>query len=119
MTRRILIAVPFAVLVLILALFASLVNAEEHEELPEHGHILGLGLEFDEDTGELLSYRKCVDLANNRALPLHSHHEQVHFGQAGEALIFAGNGVAPTAPFPEIPWEDCADFEAIFGPGTQ
>lgn len=86
------------------------------DPFPEHPHVLVLGLEFDE-TGEVpIAARKCIDLAANRALPLHAHHRHVHFGTAGEALfVNAGHGVAPTAPFPGVPWTDCASLREFFG----
>ncbi len=81
-------------------------------EPPPHGHMLILGLEFGPGG---VTYRKCVDLANNQALPLHAHHERVHFGRAGEALFEnAGHAVAPTAPF--SPFRDCAHLAELFPP---
>lgn len=86
--------------------------ADEHE-LPEHPHLLLLGLEFDA-SGEPIGFRKCQELAAGQALPLNSQHEHVHFGTAGQALFFkAGNAVVPAAPFPEVPWSNCAEFEAV------
>jgi hypothetical protein len=84
------------------------------QELPEHPHVLVLGLELDEQ-GEPVGFRKCIDLAANQPLPLNSQHQHVHFGTAGEALFDrAGNVVAPTAPFPEIPWSNCEELIAFF-----
>jgi hypothetical protein len=83
------------------------------QELPPHPHILLLGLEFEND--EPVGFRKCVDLAAGRALPLNAHHEHLHFGTAGEALFTrAGHAVVPGAPL--TPWRNCAEFiEFIFG----
>jgi hypothetical protein len=90
--------------------------AEGGEPPPPHGHILVLGLQFDEEEN-LVGYRKCIDLANNRALPLHAHHRALHTGRGGEALWAAGHGVAPTAPlWPGL--ENCASFAEMFGPPT-
>lgn len=89
----------------------------DHEELPEHPHILLLNLEFNEE-GEPVNAQKCVDLANNRALPLNSHHHNVHFGTANEALFLQGQArhvVIPTSPFPMVPWTDCASFLQFMG----
>ncbi len=74
--------------------------------------LLVLGLEFGP---EGVTYRKCVDLANNQALPLHVHHEKLHFGRAGEALrTNAGHFVVPTAPFSHF--RDCAHLAELFPP---
>lgn len=85
--------------------------------IPPHGHILVLGAEvgFTEEGPVLLDYRKCVDVAANQALPLNSHHEHVHFGQAGIALTEAGHAFVPVAPAFDLPWTDCASFLAIMG----
>ena len=86
-------------------------------QLPEHPHVLVLGLELGEN-GEPLGIRKCVDLAANEALPLNAQHQHVHFGTAGQALFtHAGHVVIPTAPFPEVPWTDCESLIAFFGFG--
>jgi hypothetical protein len=106
------------ILTLVLGLLTGMLGgtalAHEDEEIPEHGHILVLGLEFDEDW-EIAGYRKCVDLANARALRNNAHHEGIHDGKAGAKLFEkAGHAVAPTAPlWPEV--TSCADFEALFG----
>lgn len=90
-------------------------QAHEHEhdhDLPRHGHVLILGVVWDGE--EPVGFRKCVDLAGGRALPLKAHHSTVHQGRAGEALMRAGHIVAPTAPlWPEI--SSCADVEAMLG----
>lgn len=105
---------------------ATLALAESQNgdhEFPEHPHILiqrpEIGM-FDFGDGSVpavVGVRKCVDLAGNRALPLGSHHQNVHFGTAGAQLeVHAGHIVAPTAPFPGVPWADCDDFVANFLP---
>lgn len=81
------------------------------EEIPPHPHILLQRPEFGMLDGvpALLGVRKCIDLANNQALPLHSHHDHIHFGSAG--VSFGGPaGHAVTAGAPFAPWADCADF---------
>ena len=82
--------------------------------LPEHPHVLVLGVEWDAH-GHPVGYRKCVDLAANQPLPLRAQHQHMHFGTAGEALaVHAGHIVAPTAPFPGVPWTDCETLIAFF-----
>jgi len=104
---------PVALLLGPLAGVASAHEGEEHGELPKHGHVLVLGITLDE-TGEPSGFRKCIDLAAGRHLPLTAHHATVHTGRAGEALWKAGHAVAPTAPlWPEV--RNCADLERMFG----
>ncbi len=92
---------------------STAVGANDHGEPPKHPHALVLGVVLDE-TGEVpVSVRKCVDLAGNRAVPLHAHHAGVHTGRAGEALWNAGNAVVPLAPL--TPWANCAELLAAFG----
>ena len=102
-----------AALALMLGLFAGVASADE--ELPEHGHMLLQGVQ---GTPEAFTYRKCVDLANNQALPLHVHHATLHTGTAGEALFAnAGHVAFPTAPL--TPIRDCAHLAELFGPPTE
>jgi hypothetical protein len=101
---------------LVIMLGMTAVPVAAHEHVPPHGHMLILGIQFDE-TGEPVSYQKCVDLANNRALPLHAHHETVHTGTAGEALFNAGHVVVPTSPL--TPFADCAHLAELFGPPSR
>jgi hypothetical protein len=96
--------------------------ADEHDpQFPEHAHVLLLqaSLEFT-DQGPLIEYRKCVDLAANKALPLHVHHRQLHFGRAGQALRQAGNVIVPMSPFPSaqspLPFSDCASLANVYPP---
>ncbi len=70
--------------------------------------MLLLGIEIED--GALVGFRKCVDVANNRAVPLNAHHDGIHTGTAGAALQGAGHAVVPGAPL--TPWADCAEFEA-------
>ena len=78
----------------------------------EHGHVLVLGLQFDSDGNP--SIRKCVDLANGRALRNNAHHDHLHTGRAGEALIRAGHMVIPTAPLNPL-GSNCAELMAAYG----
>lgn len=79
---------------------------------PPHGHMLILGLELDE-RGSPTGFRKCVDIAANRPVPLHAHHAGLHTGRAGTALQEAGHYTLATAPLDD--WDDCADLIADFG----
>lgn len=99
------------IVVFVLALAVpALVGA--NGEPPPHGHMLVLGVE-EGPTGP--TYRKCVDLAHNQALPLNAHHAHVHTGNAGEALANkAGHFAIPTAPY--SPFRDCAHLAEFFGP---
>lgn len=89
------------------------------QDFEPHPHMLVLGLELDE-SGEPIGFRKCVDLAANRELPLSAHHEHVHFGTAGLNLFeHAGAVVVPGAPFPApfadpVPWSNCEELIAFF-----
>lgn len=80
------------------------------QEIPEHGHLLLTGLEFDE-SGDPVGYKKCRELANGDPVPLNAHHANLHVGHAGEALWDAGNAVVPLAPL--TPWSNCEEFAAI------
>ena len=88
--------------------------AEEHDqEVPLHGHMLVQRPVFGEVDGipAALGFRKCVDLAAGRALPLNAHHDHIHTGSAGAALAMrAGHAVVPTAPL--TPWANCAELAA-------
>lgn len=93
-------------------------SAQEPEFEP-HPHMLVLGVELDE-SGEPVGFRKCVDLAGGQALPLTAHHQNVHFGTAGEVLFTkAGHVVVPGAPFPApfeepVPWSNCEELIDFF-----
>lgn len=87
-------------------------GAEEHEPPPTHPHMLVLGLELDANE-EPVGYRKCVDLAANRKIPLNAHHAHLHTGTAGEKLFTkAGHAVVPGAPI--TPWSNCEELIAFF-----
>jgi hypothetical protein len=111
-----------SLIVLIVGLLALAVPASAQEpEFEEHPHMLVLGLELDA-AGNPVAFRKCVDLAANNALVLTAHHQNVHFGTAGEMLFTkAGNVVVPGAPFPApfeepVPWSNCEELIAFFFP---
>lgn len=91
----------------------ALLPATAEAQLPEHGHMLVLHVEFE--NGEPVGFQRCVDIANNNVLPHHVHHETIHTGRAGEALIAAGHMVVPTSPV--TPFANCAELEAAFGGG--
>jgi hypothetical protein len=79
----------------------------EHET-PDHGHFLLLGFTTD---GQSFDYRKCVDLAGGRSVPLVAHHAQVHAPETDEfgrginvkGIRQAGHAVVPTAPITPFP----------------
>jgi hypothetical protein len=79
---------------------------------PPHGHMLVLhpDIQVVEGVPTLVGFHRCVDVANNRALPNHAHHEHLHTGAAGAALFAAGHAVVPTSPLTS--WANCAAFEA-------
>ena len=107
----------FAALTSMVALIMGfgLALAMDHGDGPpvEHGHVLVLGLQFDGDGNP--SIRKCVDLANGRALRNNAHHDNLHTGRAGEAVAGAGHLVIPTAPLPGVRWSNCAELKTAFG----
>ena len=82
-------------------------SASDHDHgVPDHGHILLLGF-----NGEDFTYRKCVDLAGGRSVPLVAHHDRVHAPETGEdgrginvrGIRQAGHAVVPTAPITPFP----------------
>ena len=89
------------------------------QQLERHPHMLVLGLEIDE-SGEPVGFRKCVDIAASRRLPLNAHHEHLHTGSAGEMLFTkAGHVLVPGAPYPApfgdpVPWSNCEELIAFF-----
>ena len=110
-----------SLIVVVVSMLALAVPASAQEpEFEPHPHMLVLGLELDE-AGNPVAFRKCVDLAANNALVLTAHHQNVHFGTAGEMLFTkAGNVVVPGAPFPTsedpVPWSNCEELIAFFFP---
>lgn len=107
-----------ALVVAILALGALALPAAAEEDFDPHPHMLFQRPVFGEIDGHphLISVRKCVDLANNNRLPLHAHHEHLHFGSSGVSFGGeSGHVVVPAAPFgeplfPALPWSDCDSF---------
>ncbi len=104
------------ILVLSVALLATVAVgasvAGEHE-LPDHPHMMVHQPEFEVVDGNLfvVGWRRCVDLAAGRSVPLHSHHAHLHVGTAGGALTHnAGIDVVPGAPL--TPWLNCAELAA-------
>lgn len=102
----------FVTLAVGLSVFA-LAGAGAADELPRHPHMFVLGLQLDENE-DPIAYRKCVDIAGNRRLPLKAHHAHLHTGRAGEAQWQAGNAVVPGAPL--TPWANCEELIAEFFP---
>lgn len=111
-----------SILVLLLVLGLVLIANPapgEQTTLEEHPHALVLGVVFDGEENPI-SYRRCIDLAANQALPLNAQHQHMHFGTAGEKLFTnAGNVVVPMAPFPEpfgeaVPWSNCEELIDFF-----
>jgi hypothetical protein len=97
------------VVALIMAFGLAWADGHGHHDVPEHGHVLLLGVQFD--GGDLVGFRTCVDLANGRALKNNAHHETIHTGNAGTTLrTRAGHVVVPTFAF-----DGCAELEAFFG----
>jgi hypothetical protein len=99
--------------------FATENNGDgNHDHHPEpHPHLLLLHVEIDVDAGPggtIVDWDRCVDLAGNQALRNFVHHENVHFGQAGQALENAGHRVVPAEPFWDDDfdrWSNCAELE--------
>lgn len=92
-------------------LVAVLSTALAH--MPDHPHMLVQSPEFAIIDGRLhvVGWRKCVDLAGGRSVPLQAHHDRVHTGRAGQALAENANiFVIPGAPL--SPWANCAALEA-------
>jgi hypothetical protein len=92
---------------------AGIVLAQNGDPLPEHPHMLVQRpvVGFVDGSFALVGWRKCVDLAAGRSVPLHAHHSHVHVGRAGQALFEnAGHAVVPGSPL--TPWANCAALEA-------
>jgi hypothetical protein len=104
---------------LALGVLAPAASADEGGEPPPHGHMLVQRLDVQEELVEIdgepwlevtLTFRRCVDVAAGRYLPLQAHHDSIHTGSAGAALRDnAGHYVIPTVI---SPWENCADLIA-------
>jgi hypothetical protein len=79
--------------------------------VPPHGHMLVLGVQYNQ-MGAPIGFRKCVDVAAGRFLPLNAHHDHLHTGAAGTALRErAGHLAVPTVL---SGFANCAELEAVF-----
>lgn len=112
---------------LLLAIGLMAGSALAHEHVPEHPHAMLHNFEVVDDGGtpndpsdDVIAFDRCIDLANNQALPLEAHHHSLHTGTAGfgdvsVGITRAGHIVVPLEPYPFSPFEDCAEIEAFFG----
>lgn len=118
MRRSSLILVLMAVLVLVVSAVPG--GADEDPPIEPHPHMLLQKIEYDAE-GEPVGVKGCVDLAANKPVPLHAHHEQLHFGDSGVSFGgAAGHGVIVAGWFPNpdfpLPWGNCEEFlEFFFG----
>ena len=110
----------FAVLGLLgLVAFAITVRAQEEFDLHPHLLLQRPEIGLIDGVPHLVGFRKCVDLAGNRSVPLHAHHEHLHFGTSGVSFGGeSGHVVIPAAPFPSpffdpVPWSNCEEFETL------
>jgi hypothetical protein len=102
----------------VIGLVAFANTASAQEEFDRHPHMLLQRPEIGVIDGvpHLVGVRQCVDLAGNKTVPLHAHHEQLHFGDTGVSFDGeSGHVVIPAAPFPSpffdpLPWSNCAEF---------
>lgn len=100
---------------------AAVASPATAQDFDLHPHMLLQRPEFGLIDGlpYLVGVRSCVDLAGNQSVPLHAHHERLHFGSSGVSFGGeSGHVVIPAAPFPSpfadpLPWSNCADFESI------
>lgn len=109
------------------ALGAAAFGGTAQAELPEHGHVMLVGVEVIPGSFPPVpsSVRNCVDLAAGQALPLHVQHSHMHFGTVNQVFeAHTNNVVIPVAPFPNpfgehpdepVPWTDCASLLEFFG----
>jgi hypothetical protein len=108
-------------LLVVIGLAASAKTAVAQDEFDRHPHLLLLSPEVAVIDGapHLVGMRRCIDLAGNQTVPLHAHHDQLHFGSAGVSSGGpAGHAVIPAAPFPSpfaepVPWSNCEEFLQI------
>lgn len=102
----------------IIGLLAIGIPVAAQEEFDRHPHMLLQDPEIGLINGapHLVGIRKCVDLAGNQTVPLHAHHERLHFGDSGVSFGGeSGHAVIPAAPFPSplgppVPWSNCEEF---------
>lgn len=106
------------ILVLLAAMaLLGVVSAHEHGRPPDHPHMLvqapQIAVIFIDETPfvAVVGWRRCVDLAGGRNVPLQAHHAGLHTGRAGVALFENANiWVVPGAPL--TPWTNCAALQA-------
>jgi hypothetical protein len=101
----------FMILFAAVGLLGASLSVAQAEEVPDHGHLLVTGIQFDAE-GEPIGYRHCRLLAAGRPVPLNAHHAHIHTGRAGEMLWTKANAaVVPLAPL--APWSTCEEFAAM------
>ena len=107
-----------AVVVMLLGLVAGPAAADRpppFDEPHNHALLIGADVEFLEEPPPgvppyiIHGFRRCVELAGGQPVPLQAHHDRVHFGRAGEALIGAGHLVVPLGI---LGFDSCAALEA-------
>lgn len=124
--RRFFTVAVAAIMTLVLAGGAATAaqHDHDHEELPEHPHVLVVGVEYEEvETPEgvervAVAYKNCIDLAANQALKLNAHHHNVHFGTPNMKFfenLDGRNLVIPMAPFPGVPFANCDELIEMSG----
>lgn len=98
----------------------ALAGGHEWHETP-HGHVMLIGAEVEVVEGqEVVSFDRCVELANGEPLRVPAHHHSVHIGPAGGSLFVqgplfqAGNWIVPLAPFEGLPYKGCESFSSPF-----
>ncbi len=124
--RRFAALLAVALLMLAMTAVPGLAGEHNHEhDVPEHPHVMLHNFEVidlgDPDTAldDVVEFDRCIDLADNRPLPLEAHHHSLHTGTAGfgnpdVGITRAGHVVIPLQPFPGgLPFEDCEDVEAF------
>jgi hypothetical protein len=81
-----------------------------------HDHVLLIGADVEWVTPApglppyvIHGFDRCVPLAGGHAVPLKAHHDRVHFGRAGQALVSAGHLVIPLGI---LGFSSCAELEA-------
>jgi hypothetical protein len=103
----------FVSIILLAMLVATGLGTVLAQGTPDHPHMLVQRpvVELIDGTPYLVGFRKCVDLAGGRHVPLNAHHDHIHTGRAGQALFeHAGHAVVPGAPL--TPWANCAALQA-------
>jgi len=106
------------VIALALSLFAGVASAQDRPppfDQP-HTHALLIGVDVDWVIPPpglppyvINGFDRCVEVAGGRPVPLEAHHDRVHFGRAGEALVGAGNLVVPLGI---LGFASCAELES-------